>query len=101
MKWIQSKYPYLIGFAVGLVMIPFFAIGFNLSWSNAPWLGNLLMSTALIIWPLYVVVVIVLNQTIYKTKPVNQSLWYRSLFIPPLGAVVSLLLVAIVYSLMG
>ncbi len=101
MKWIQSKYPHLIGFAVGLVMIPFFTIGFNLSWSNAPWLGSLLIATALLIWPIYIVVVTVLTQTIYKSSPVKKRTWYRSLFVPPIGAVVSVLLVAMAYSLFG
>ncbi len=99
MERIKAVYPYITGLAVGFVIIPAFALGFNFSWSNMPWVGSFLMAFSMLVWPVYLLLFIGLRFSVYRDDSSRQKQWFRSLFLPPLGAIISLLFVTLIYTI--
>jgi len=98
MNFMKRYYPYIIGFFIGLVIIPLFVRGFGLSWTDRIRLGEVLMLMGLIIWPLYIILVFVitglLKLKINKEGQMNRIKQFRrSTLLAPLGALVSVLLI--------
>ncbi len=102
MKRLQKHYPYVVGLLVGFFIVPTFALGFNAGFGRFSVLGDVLMVTALLLWPALIVLVIVLHVFVYGTEEATRKKqWQRTLFLPPLGAVLSLAFLAVLYSIIG
>ncbi|GEM_PF-1139104 len=102
MKRLRDHYPYTIGLLVGFFTIPTFALGFNAGFGRFPLLGDVLMITAILLWPALIVLVIVLNVFIYGAEEAKRKKqWQRTLFLPPFGAVLSLAFLTLLHSIIG
>ncbi len=96
---VKSFYPYFLGFLIGMLMLPLFFLGFNLSWGSAPWLGALMMYSGLFLWPAYVLLVVLLSSTYLKHSTTRKKQFYHSLYLPFFGGIFSLVLITLFYQL--
>jgi len=101
MQKLKRGFPYIVGVIVGFLTIPTFALGFNAGFGSAPFVGNLLMALALMLWPLLIITAVLLNVFVYKEDSFRRKQWYKTLFLPPVGAVLSLLFLALLYAVIN
>ncbi len=93
--------PYILGVLVGFLTIPTFALGFNAAFWDAALIGELLMIVALLLWPILIVSVVLMNVFLHKEDAARRKQWYRALYLPPVGAVLSLLFLALLYTVVN
>ncbi len=96
---LKQIYPYVLGLFIGIMMLPLFFLGFNLSWGRYPLLGSLMMYAGLFLWPTYVLVILIFSTTTLKADVRRKKQFYHSLYLPFFGGVISLILIALIYRL--
>ena len=98
----QSKWPYIVGLAIGFLMVNAFVFGYRILLNTSAFWGGVLVTFALSIWPLYVLGVIVLL-FVQRKKPfgLDAKTMKISLFFPFIGAVLGVLLFPVLYILFG
>lgn len=94
---LKQTYPYVLGLFIGIIMLPLFFLGFNLSWGSMPWLGSFMMYVGLFLWPLYVIIVLILLKTKLKADALRKKRFFLSLFLPFIGGIISLIILVLFY----
>ena len=103
---IKKYYPYLIALMIGILMIPFFVIGWYLeTFFDTIW-STLFMQIGLLIWPFYIMIVFSLSLIMSFKKHqhnINHRItqFRRASLVIPLGALVGVALVLLVFRLSG
>ncbi len=87
----NMPHPYFLGSLVGFMMVAAFIYGYYLHAKEFYFIGSFLIGTGLVLWPLFALVVIVWLMAV-KPGPESKKLWVRSLFTPPVGSVIAVVL---------
>ena len=98
MKEKQTFIPYIIGTLIGFIMLSSFLLGYRFLFSNNARIGSLLITLGLLIYPIYIGLIITLT-LIYKHEwsLLKKKQWRISIFVVPLGAVLAVFTMILVF----
>ncbi|MFH5881492.1 hypothetical protein [Liberiplasma polymorphum] len=94
-------WPYFLGIYIGFKMVTLFIIGTHVFSYNQQGWGNLLIGSAYLLWPIYILTFLIIMYYYSKTDTFSHLIkpLKHSLFFPPIGALFGVTLINLFFSI--